>query len=72
LILNYQIDLQYVDYFPEFNFVNQNIFQTFGILFGENQIKVNPQRLIYKEVVRDRLFDPLATLRKRRCQFLTR
>jgi len=28
--------------------------------------------LIYKEVARDRLFDPLATLPKwRRCQFLT-
>jgi len=27
--------------------------------------------LIYKEVARDWLDDPLATLRKRRCQFLT-
>jgi hypothetical protein len=28
--------------------------------------------LIYKEVARDRLNDPLATLIRRRCQFLTR
>jgi len=28
--------------------------------------------LIYKEVARDRLKDPLATLTKRRCQFLTK
>jgi hypothetical protein len=45
----------------------------FETLFGEpNKSQYLQRLLIYKEVARDRLTDPLATLKMRRCQFLTK
>lgn len=71
--INKVLKIRIINIFQNFILHKKKKHTTFETLFGAPSKSQLPVRLlIYKEVARDWLNDPLATLKKRRCQFLTK